>query len=101
MLPSPMNAMLAMSYSLRSAVLILLVEYQFVGVDVGEVRRDHVGRDIIDPRRRPAGIAVLVDDRRAHAFAKIVARKYFQGGAIFPHQTFFQRGRSPRQPQQL
>src|SRR5712691_1792748 len=101
MLPSPMNAMLAMSSSLRSACLFYFVEYQFVGADFGEVRRDHLGCDILDPRRRPAGIAILVDQSRPHAFAKIVAGKYFQRGAIFPHQALFERGRCPPQPQQF
>ena len=55
--------------------LFCLVEHQFVGADLREIRRDHFRRHVLDPRRRPARIAVLVDHGRAHALAKIVAAR--------------------------
>ena len=66
-----------------------------------KIRRDHLRRHILDARRRPFWIAVLVDHGGAHAFAEIVGREHLQRGAIFPHQAFFQRGSGSRQPQQL
>ena len=30
-----------------------LVEHQFVGADLGEIRREHLRRHVLDPRRRP------------------------------------------------
>src|SRR3979490_1096985 len=101
MLPSPTNATLAMSNSLRSGVSIGFAKHEFVRADLCEVQRNYLRRNILDPRWRPPRIAVLVDDSRAHAFAKIVAGEHFKRGPIFPHQTFFQRGRSARQPQQF
>src|SRR5882757_1968861 len=100
-LPRPMNAMLAMSISLRRAFLFRLIEHEFVGADLGEIRRYHRRRHILDPRRRPFWVTVLVDDGRAHAFAKIVAGEHFQRGAILVYQAFLKRGRCPRQPQQF
>src|SRR6476469_7230237 len=102
MLPRPMNAIFAIVWSPPlQQFLFGVVEYQFAGADLGKVRRNHFRRHIADGRRRPTRIAVLVDHGRAHALAEIVAGEYFERSAIFPHQALLQRGRRPRQPQQL
>src|ERR1700722_5992642 len=100
MLPRPMNAMLAIRKLLRSAFIFVL-EYQFVGTDLPEIRRQHFRCHVLNSWRRPSGIAILVDHGRADAFAKIIAAEDFQRGAIFPHQTFLKRGGVARQPQQF
>src|SRR5258708_31778057 len=103
-LPRPMNAIVAILVPPLEPVsvsLLLLTEHQFVGADLGEVWRNHRRCHVLDFRWRPFRIAVLVDDSRPHALAKIVASEHFQGGTILPHQAFLQRGRVTRQPQQL
>src|SRR4051812_40830641 len=72
-LPRPMNAILAISNPPRE-FLFRLVEHEFVGADLGEIRRDHLGRNVLNPWRRPFWIAVLVDHGRAHTLAEVVAR---------------------------
>src|SRR5215470_6327310 len=66
MLPRPMNAIVAISLVLPDTSLSL-GESQLVRADSGEVRRQHLGRHVLDPRRRPFWVAVLVDDGGAHA----------------------------------
>src|SRR5512139_3328127 len=100
MLPRPMNAIVAISLSSAFSVS-LSVEFQFVSADLGEIRRNHSWRDVLDPRRRPFRIAVLVDDRGADALAEIVAAEDFERGAVFSHQAILQRPCLTRQPQQL
>src|SRR5580704_5020630 len=101
-LPRPMNAMLVMlKFPPLGAFLSRVAEYQFIGADFGKVWRCYLRRDIFNSRRRPFWFAVLVDHRRTHALAKIVAGKHLQRGAIFPHQALFQRRRGARQPQQF
>ena len=58
-------------------------EFQLVRTDLGEVRRDHLGRDVLDTRRRPSRITILFDHGGAHALAEIVAGKHLQRRAIF------------------
>src|SRR3982075_1781845 len=61
MLPRPMNAMFAIAlFPPLQQFLFCVIEHEFVGADVGEVRRHHRTRDVLDGRRRPARIAVLV-----------------------------------------
>src|SRR5438874_13497187 len=79
----------------------LLVELQFVGANLGEVRRKPFRRDILDARRRPGRIAVLVDHGRAYALAKIVAAEDLQRGTIFAHEALLQARRGSRQPQKF
>ena len=71
-------------------LLFRLIEFQFVGADLGEVWRDHFRCHILDSVRRPAGIAILVDHGGAYALAEIVAAKHFQRRTILPHQALFQ-----------
>src|SRR5882757_10158860 len=100
-LPSPMNATFAMKNPPLATFLFAVRECQFVGADPGEVRREHLRRHVLDSRRRPFRIAVLVDHGGAHALAEIVAGEYLERGAILAHQAFFQRRRRPPQPQQF
>src|SRR3954449_2683962 len=89
MLPRPMNAMLVMMrFPSQKEMLFCLTENQFAGAKFGEVRRDHLRRQILDARRRPARISILVDHGRAHAFPEIVAGEHLKRGAIFAHQAF-------------
>src|SRR5439155_18299492 len=99
-LPRPVNAMFAMCF-LRLSLFFDLREFQFVRDDLGKIRRDHLRRDVLDARRRPFWLAVLVDHGGAHALAKVVAGEHLQRRAIFPHQAFLQRRRGAREPQQL
>src|SRR5215472_46574 len=98
-LPRPMNAIVVIWYS-SAAFLFVLLEPEFVGADFGKVRGDEVRCHVLNSRRRPPGIAILVDDCSAHTLAEIVAPKHFQRRTILPHQALFQRRRTARQPQQ-
>src|SRR5207244_1312745 len=83
MLPRPMNAIVAMVRCLPSTCLLSrLRKCQLVGADLGKIALQHLRRHLIDIRRRPAGIAVLVDDRGAHAFAEIIAAEHFERRTI-------------------
>src|SRR6202008_2100384 len=50
-LPRPMNAMFAMSISSAESRLFVVREYQFVRADLGEIRREHCRRHVLDPGR--------------------------------------------------
>src|SRR5205807_10299874 len=67
MLPRPMNAIFAISNPPLETCLVWSAKSEFVGADLGEIRRDHCRRHVLDQRRRPFWTAVLVDHGSAHA----------------------------------
>src|ERR1043166_2796699 len=86
-LPSPMNAMCVISLPPVEELLFRCIERELVLAKAGKIRREHFRRDVLDCRRRPFRIAVLVDHRRAHALAKIITGEHLKRRAIFPHEA--------------
>ena len=66
-----------------------------------KIRRNVLLPHLIQPRRLPEGITVLVDQRRAHALVKIMLAQYFRAGGEFPLQAFDEARAFAAETQQL
>ena len=68
---------------------------------LGEIGRKVLLPHLFQPRRGPAGIAILVDESGAHALIKITLAQYLRAGSKFPLKAFDEARAFPTQAQQL